>query len=226
MGKLSFKSFSILRNLFRIIFNFLSATSTPTTMKHPSIRDFFAPTDEFLEPPFSEHPILSSDYELRSDLITMVRELSFFGLDSEDPYHHLREFELVRSCCAITGMSHDTLRWKLFSFSLKGKAEQWCTSYGDIANGSWDSLKTRFSIVFFQQNEKETLGEAWARFSLLLKSDPTMSTLNPLVLWKFKKSLDKDSADYLNSITGGVPSNIFRLRLIKSLIILPRIPPC
>ena len=48
------------------------------------------------------------------------------------------------------------------------------------------------------------MGEAWARFSLLVKSDPTMSTLNPLVLWKFKKSLDKDSADYLNSITGGV----------------------
>ena len=36
-----------------------------------------------------------------------------------------------------------------------------------------------------------------------------MSTLNPLVLWKFKKSLDKDSADYLNSITGGVPLQKF-----------------
>ena len=31
-----------------------------------------------------------------------------------------------------------------------------------------------------------------------------MSTLNPLVIWKFK-SLDKESADHLNSITGGVP---------------------
>ena len=36
-----------------------------------------------------------------------------------------------------------------------------------------------------------------------------MSTLNPLVLWKFKKSIDKDSADYLNSITGGVPLQKF-----------------
>ena len=34
----------------------------------------------------------------------------------------------------------------------------------------------------FQQNEKKTLGATWARFSLLVKSDPTMSTLNPLVL--------------------------------------------
>ena len=136
MGKLSFKSFSILRNLFRIIFNFLSVTSTPATAEQPSIRDFFAPTDEFLEPPFSEHPILSSDYELRSDLIAMVRELSFFGLDSEDPYHHLREFELVRSCCAITGMSHDTLRWKLFPFSLVEEDRQWYTHFIASMNGN------------------------------------------------------------------------------------------
>jgi len=82
---------------------------------------------------------------------------------------------------------------------------------------SSDSLKTRFYIIFFQQNEKENLGEAWARFSLLVKSDPTMSTLNPLVLWKFKKSLDKDSADYLNSITGGVPLQKFPAEVNKIL---------
>ena len=101
MEKLSLKSFSILRNLFRIIFNFLSATSTPATTEQPYIREFFAPTGEFLEPPFSEHPILSSGYELRPDLIAMVWELFFSGLDNENPYYHLREFEQVCSCCAI-----------------------------------------------------------------------------------------------------------------------------
>ena len=44
-----------------------------------------------------------------------------------------------------------------------------------------------------------------------------MSTLNPLVLWKFKKSLDKDSADYLNSITGGVPLQRFQAEVNKIL---------
>src|SRR6185503_1708224 len=64
---------------------------------------------------------------------------------------------------------------------------------------------------------KETLGATWARFSLLVKSDPTMSTLSPLVLWKFKKSLDKDSANYLNSITGGVPLKKFPAEVNKIL---------
>ena len=44
-----------------------------------------------------------------------------------------------------------------------------------------------------------------------------MSTLSPLVLWKFKKSLDEDSANYLNSITGGVTLHMFRAEANKIL---------
>ena len=96
-------------------------------MEQPSIQDLSAPAGEFLEPPPSEHPILSSGYELRPDLITMFREFSFSGLDGETPYHHLREFEQMCSCYAFMGMTHDTLRWKLCSFSLVEEARQWYT---------------------------------------------------------------------------------------------------
>ena len=147
----------------------------------------------------------------------MVREFPFSGLSSENLNHHLREFEQLYSRFASASVKQDVLRCKLFPFSLKGKAGQWCTSCTYDVVRSWDSLKTRFYIIFFQQNEKETLDEAWARFSLLVKSDPTMSTLNPLVLWKFKKSLDKESTDYLNSITRGVPLHKFLAEVNKIL---------
>ena len=117
-------------------------------MEQPSIRDFSAPTGEFLEPPPSEHPILSSGYELHPDLIAMVRELSFFGLDSKNPYHHLREFELVCSCCAVAGMSRDTLRWKLFPFSLVEEARQWYTRTVASMNGNWVNLGLSFVSSF------------------------------------------------------------------------------
>ena len=94
-------------------------------MEQPSILSFSAPKGELLEPPQLEHPILASSYELRPDLIAMVQKLSFSGLDSENPYHHLREFEQVCSCRAIAGMSHDTLKWKLFPFSLVERVKQW-----------------------------------------------------------------------------------------------------
>ena len=96
-------------------------------MEQPSIQDLSAPTGEFFEPPPSEHPILSSGYELRLDLITMFWEFSFSGLDGENPYHHLREFEQMCSCYAFAGMTHDTLRWKLFPFSVVKEARQWYT---------------------------------------------------------------------------------------------------
>ena len=60
------------------------------------------------------------------------------------------------------------------------------------------------SLTFNNQNEKENLGATWARFLLLVKSDPVLSILNPLVLHKFYKSLDKDSSNYLDFITGRV----------------------
>ena len=58
-------------------------------MEQPSIQDLSAPRAEFLEPPPSEHPILSSGYELHPDLIAMFWEFSFSGLDGENPNHHL-----------------------------------------------------------------------------------------------------------------------------------------
>jgi hypothetical protein len=66
MEKPSFKSLSILSDLFTILFNFLSAIFTPAK-------------GEFYEPPLSEHPILTSGYVLHLDLIALVWELSFSG---------------------------------------------------------------------------------------------------------------------------------------------------
>jgi hypothetical protein len=155
-------------------------------MEKPSFHSLSTPRGECYEPPSSS----TFGYELCSDLIALVRELSFSGLSSKNPDHHLYEFEQLCSRFALASMTQDVLRWKFFPFSLKGKAEQWYTSAPGVANGSWDNLRKRFSIVFFQQHEKETLGTTWARFSLLVKSDPILSTLNPLELHKFYKSLD------------------------------------
>ena len=124
----------------------------PATTEQPSIRDFSAPTGKFLEQPLSEHPILSSGYELRPDLIAMGQELSFSGLDSENPRHHLREFELVCSCSTIAWMSCDTLRWKLFPFSLVEEARQWYTRTIASMNWNWGELRDEFCLKFFPES--------------------------------------------------------------------------
>ena len=105
----------------------------------------------------------------------MVREQPFLGYELENPYHHLREFEQMCSCLSIAGMAQETLRWKLFPFSLAEKVKQWYTQNIEKANREWEKLRNRFYLAFFpisriaslrkeiidfRQDEKETLGTA------------------------------------------------------------------
>ena len=85
-------------------------------MEQPTILNLSAPKGEFIEPPQSSKPTIASSYELCPSFIAMVREQAFLGLDYENPYHHLREFEQLCACLTILGISQETLQWKIVSF--------------------------------------------------------------------------------------------------------------
>jgi hypothetical protein len=53
------------------------------------IYSFSAPEGKYLEPATSLHPIETEGYEIRSDFISLVRELNFAGGFNENPYKHL-----------------------------------------------------------------------------------------------------------------------------------------
>jgi hypothetical protein len=89
-----------------------------------------------LEPSPSSHPRLTDGYELRPALIAKVREKSFSGLADEDPYTHLKEFEQLCSTQNIPGMTQETIKWKLFPFSLKGRAKKWYAHSVRNVNGN------------------------------------------------------------------------------------------
>jgi hypothetical protein len=82
-------------------------------------------------------------------LIAMVRALPFSRHDSENPCQHLLDVEEICSCLSISGMTKETLRWKLFPFSLTGRAKQWYTDTVESTNGDWDELKNKFCLAFF-----------------------------------------------------------------------------
>jgi hypothetical protein len=110
----------------------------------PTLFVISAPKGDHLEPPPSSHPITTSSYELRLGFVAMVREQSFSGDKDECPYSHLRKFEQLCSCLVITGMSQDTLKWKLFPFSLTGRAKQWYSLNVRSMEGEWESLWKAF----------------------------------------------------------------------------------
>ena len=93
-------------------------------MDFTPIYQYAAPMSTCQEPPKSIEPILTPGYELRPCLIKLIRDQSFSGEGNENPYSHLQEFEQTYACLRIASMSDETLRWKLFLFSLTGRAKQ------------------------------------------------------------------------------------------------------
>ena len=70
-------------------------------------------------------------------------------------------------------MTQENIKWKLFPFSLLGRAKQWYAHTLGCVNENWDELRDKFCLAFFplsqiaalrieiltfQQKEKETLG--------------------------------------------------------------------
>jgi hypothetical protein len=96
----------------------------------PILFDFSAPKGDHLEPPSSSHSIETSSYELRLSFIATVREQSFSGDKDESSYSHLCEFKQLCLYLVIVELSEDTLKWKLFPFSLTGREKQWYSLSG------------------------------------------------------------------------------------------------
>jgi hypothetical protein len=104
-------------------------------MKSTSNPYLSASKGEFHESPLSSKPNHSSRHELHLGLVAMVQALPFSGHDGENTCQHLLDVKEICSCLSISGMTKDTLRWKLFPFSLMGRAKQWYTDIEESMNG-------------------------------------------------------------------------------------------
>jgi hypothetical protein len=103
---------------------------------------------EFLDSQPSSKPTTASSFELHPGYIALVQEQPFSGAKDEDPHNHLREFEELCSCLVILGITQETLRWKLFPFSLTMRAEQWYIHNMENVNADWGKLRDDFCHSF------------------------------------------------------------------------------
>ena len=118
-------------------------------MDSTPIYQYAKPTSTSLKPLESSEPIITPSYELRLYLIKLIQDKSFLGEGDENPYSHLQEFEQTCSCLRIAGMSDKTLRWKLFPFSLMGRAKQWYNQTIGSMQGDWETYALNFVYVSF-----------------------------------------------------------------------------
>jgi hypothetical protein len=97
----------------------------------------------------SLEPILTPGYKLDPGFIDMIQKLSFSGEGNANPHLHLRELERIYDLFSIEGMSDKTIQWKLFLFSLMGKAKQWYHKTVGSVQGDWGTLRSEFFFKFF-----------------------------------------------------------------------------
>jgi len=92
-------------------------------------------------------------FELKTRLIQQLPK--FFGVENENPYHHLRELNLVCAMMKPGGVCADDVKAKAFLFSLTGFAKHWFL-YQIAPMNSWNDMETIFTRKFIPIMMRQT----------------------------------------------------------------------
>ena len=129
--------------------------------------------------------VTASHFELKPQIINLLP--NFHGLEREDPYMHVKDFLDICSTFKFQNFTDDSIRLRLFPFSLKDKAKAWLNSLPARVITSWEILVQKFLAKFFPmsrtnalrkeitdfaQRDNEMFSECWERFKDLLLKCP------------------------------------------------------
>ncbi|XP_052290406.1 uncharacterized protein LOC102613348 [Citrus sinensis] len=149
-----------------------------------TLRDYMNPTRTGA-PSCIVFPPEASRFNFKPGIIQLLP--TFHGLESENPYLHLRDFEEVCNTYTDQNCSMNIIRLKLFPFSLKDKAKTWLQNLRSGSVRTWNNMQEQFlkkffpphrtnsfkrQITSFTQKNGETLYQCWDRFKELLNICP------------------------------------------------------
>ena len=100
----------------------IQAPSASQAMAQKTLRDYSAPSANQV-PTGPEVNTGGENFEIKTSLITMVQDSSFYGKANEDASAHLQQFLELCSTFVIRGVSQDAIRLRLFPFSLLGRVK-------------------------------------------------------------------------------------------------------
>jgi hypothetical protein len=94
-------------------------------------------------------------------------------------------------------MSNETLRWKVFPFSLMGEAKRWYKLHIGSSHGDWEALRSSFCLQFFPIYKVVRL-----RLEILF-TIPNLALSDPILLQYLFMGLNRKTTKHLNTTTGG-----------------------
>ena len=82
---------------------------------------------------------------------------TFHGMESENPYSHIREFEEVCNTFKEDISNVDLMRMKFFPLTLKDKAKNWLNSLRPRTIRNWADMQAKFLKKFFNTHRTNSL---------------------------------------------------------------------
>ncbi|WKA10545.1 hypothetical protein VitviT2T_028110 [Vitis vinifera] len=143
---------------------------------------------------------------------------TFHGMESENPYAHIKEFEDVCNTFRDGGASIDLMRLKLFPFTLKDKAKIWLNSLRPRSIRTWTDLQAEFLKKFFPTHktnglkrqisnfsakENEKFYECWERYMEAINACPHHGFDTWLLVSYFYDGMSSSMKQLLETMCGG-----------------------
>ena len=143
---------------------------------------------------------------------------TFHGMESENPYSHVRDFEEVCNTFKEETTTVDSMRLKLFPFILKDKAKFWLNSLRPRSIQKWTEMQVEFLKKFFpthrtnslkrqisnfSANENEKFYACWERYMEALNSCPHHGFNTWLLVSYFYDGISPTMKQILETMCGG-----------------------
>ena len=131
---------------------------------------------------------LAEDVAVRPYLVPML--LTFHGMENENPYTHIWEFEEVCTTFKEGAIDMDLLKLKAFPLTLKDKAKIWLNSLRPRTIRNWAELQAEFlkkflsahknnnskrQIYTFAAHDSEKFYQCWERYLETINACHTMA---------------------------------------------------
>ena len=180
-----------------------------------TLKDYLHPTRTAI-PSCIMFPPSTPHLDFKPGMIQLLP--TFHGLDNENPYVHIREFEEVVATFHSQSNALESIRLKFFLFSLKDKAKSWLYSLRPRSIGTWAEMTQTFfnkyfshhktnnlkrQISTFSQKDSETLYQAWERFKELLSMCPHHGYENWRLVSYFYEGLTPRERQFIEMMCNG-----------------------
>lgn len=180
-----------------------------------TLREYFAPITTNSPSCIVLPNTTAAHFELKPQILQLLP--NFRGLDREDPYMHVKEFLDICSTFKFQNFSDESVRLRLFPFSLKDKAKGWLNSQPPGSITSWDELVRKFLSKFFpmsrtnslrrnisdfRQKDDEQFYESWERFKDLILRCPHHGFETWRLVQYFYKGLTQLNRHMIESMKG------------------------